>query len=431
MRVLVGASAHNTHVQNMARALDEGGALFSYVTNGVDSFKHPLARMARSFVAQRLPSVDRQLRRRAVPDVPADRIHSRWLWEVPRLITNRIDAVEWEDRLWEHGEKQLDSYCARLVERGDVDAFLGVEYGALASIRRARSLGKAGVVAFLSPHHRTRSKWVDAEYETMPGLRSRQRARIERLAPERDARRDQEAREASWIVTGSSFTTRSLIEAGFDAAKMLTIPLGGPDPMPRDRLPAVRPASTVFVAVGPVSVRKGAHLLLRAWRHVAGRGAQLHFYGKVLLASSILQEAQAAPGGKDIVFHGSVPPSDLPSVYQSASALVLPTLCDGFGAVVSEALANGLPVITTTNAGAADCISEGRSGFLIPPGDVDALASRLQACVDRPDEIFEMREAALDAAATWTWADFRSTFRARLTSALTKLPEGQRGLAHA
>ena len=170
--------------------------------------------------------------------------------------------------------------------------------------------------------------------------------------------------------------------------------------------------------VGPVSVRKGAHYLLRAWRRVAAAGAELHFYGKTLLPDEVIAEARRAPGGDRIVFHGSIPSSELPAAYRHATALVFPTLCDGFGMVVSEALANGLPVITTRNAGAADAIVNGRSGLLIPAADVDAIAEAIDWTMAHPAEVYAMRREALETAARRTWNDFRSNFRAALGGVL-------------
>ena len=112
----------------------------------------------------------------------------------------------------------------------------------------------------------------------------------------------------------------------------------------------------------------------------------------------------------------------LPKVYQDSSVLVLPTLCDGFGMVVSEALANGLPVITTTNAGAADLIQPGRSGFVIPPANEDALVDALGWCADHPRDLFDMRRAALETAANWTWTGYRRRFLEALGPVLAPRP---------
>lgn len=418
MDILVGTAAHNQHVQQMVRALYEADALHSYVTGGVDSFRNPLLRAARGLVARHLPQVSRQLARRSIEGLPADRVFGHWGWEAPRVVASHLRAARLEDWIWDRGERALDRHCARALRDPKVEAFLGVEYGALASLREAAAHGKPGIVAFLSPHHKTRAAWVDREYATHPELDTRERTAIDRLRPIRDRRCDDEAAAASWIVTGSSFTTRSLVAAGIAPAKILTVPLGGPDPMSVDQLPRRANSSPHFVYVGPVSVRKGAHYLLRAWRRVAAAGAELHFYGKTLLPDEVIAEARRAPGGDRIVFHGSIPSSELPAAYRQATALVFPTLCDGFGMVVSEALANGLPVITTCNAGAADAIVNGRSGLLIPAADVDAIAEAIDWSMAHPAEVYAMRREALETAARRTWTDFRSNFRAALGGVL-------------
>lgn len=407
-QMLVGTTVHNTHLQHIVRAIHESGSLYAFETGGVDTFHAPWLRWIRQGVSKAFPRVERQFNRRAVPLVPPQLIRSHWGWEVPRIASARLPAGEViEDWFWERGEKSLDRRCARLLTRPEVEGFLGVEHGALAALSSAREAGKPGVVVFLSPHHLVRARWVDRELEQWPELLTAGRRRVEKLAARRDARRDQEAATATWIETGSSFTTRSLVEAGVPPAKILTIPLGCPDPMPESALPTRQPGTCQVAFAGPVSVRKGAHYLLEAWSHVDGRGAELHFYGQVLLTSRVRQHLGTARGRQSVVYHGSIPQVDLSEAYRRSSVLVLPTLCDGFGLVVSEALAHGLPVITTENAGAADLVEHGKNGFIIPPADADALASCLQWCVDNPAALLEMRRAALAAAAGWSWGQFR------------------------
>src|SRR5262249_10920018 len=110
--------------------------------------------------------------------------------------------------------------------------------------------------------------------------------------------------------------------------------------------------------------------------------------------------------------------STLRQVYLDASVLVLPTLCDGFGQVVSDALACGLPVVTTHNAGAADAIEEGATGFLIPPADEAALAERLARCASHRVELLALRARTLARAAAGTGADFRRSLGTKVACAL-------------
>jgi glycosyltransferase involved in cell wall biosynthesis len=79
---------------------------------------------------------------------------------------------------------------------------------------------------------------------------------------------------------------------------------------------------------------------------------------------------------------------------QAAHVLVLPSVFDGFGLVIVEAMATGIPVIASTHSGGPDIIREGREGFLLEPDDVDGLADRLETL--RADRI---RAAAMGAAA--------------------------------
>jgi glycosyltransferase involved in cell wall biosynthesis len=220
---------------------------------------------------------------------------------------------------------------------------------------------------------------------------------------------DEEARLADWVVTNSSFTTQSLVDAGVDSRKVLTVPLGGPGSDGRNRVADSSAGAASKIFVGPTSVRRCS---LSSTRVATGRrrAPELHFYGEQLLPRTVVEEARTAKGGERIFFHGSVPSADLPAVYRGASVLVFPTLCDGFGMVASEALANGLPVITTRNAGAADAIEEGRSGFVIAPADEDALASSMQWCADHPRDLLAMRAAALSRPADGPGATFDRPF---------------------
>jgi glycosyltransferase involved in cell wall biosynthesis len=364
-----------------------------------------------------VPPLDRELNRRRVSGLPVDLVRTRWHWEGPRVAANRLGLPRLEHHIWEQAERALARAAASLLEQPAVTGVLGVEHGALEALAAARRLAKTGFLAYLSPHHRTMRQWLEPEFERWPELGQGSRARVSQYAHRGNARRDEETRLADWIVTGSTFTTQSLTAAGVPAAKIMTVPLGGPEPIPANALPAAAAGPVRFAHVGLVAVHKGSHLLLRAWRRVAGRGAELHVFGKSMLPESVIRGAKESRGGASVVFHGSIPSNELRNVYLQSTILVMPTLCDGFGQVISEALAHGLPVITTRNAGAADLIRHGESGLIVPPGDEDALAEALAWCLDHPHELVDMRRAALASARARTWPVFRRDFGAALLAA--------------
>jgi glycosyltransferase involved in cell wall biosynthesis len=95
----------------------------------------------------------------------------------------------------------------------------------------------------------------------------------------------------------------------------------------------------------------------------------------------------------------------------------MPSLYEGFGMVYAEALNAGLPVVCTPNTGVADIITDGVDGWVVDPGDDEALADLLLACSRDVDGVRAMRVAASSLGARLTW----SGFRAQLVAAIRTL----------
>jgi glycosyltransferase involved in cell wall biosynthesis len=108
-----------------------------------------------------------------------------------------------------------------------------------------------------------------------------------------------------------------------------------------------------------------------------------------------------------VVVRPSVPRGELDDIYRRASVLVFPSLCEGFGMVITEAMAYGVPVITTNNTGGTELIEHGRNGFLVPIRDAERLAASMQWCLDNREEVVAMGRRAQQTAAAWQWSDYR------------------------
>jgi len=93
----------------------------------------------------------------------------------------------------------------------------------------------------------------------------------------------------------------------------------------------------------------------------------------------------------------------LRALYQQSSVLVLPSIEEGFGVVIAEAMACGVPVIATPNTAAPDLIRDGVDGFIVPIRDVGALTDRLLALRNQPDLRQEMGMAARERIRAFSW----------------------------
>ena len=418
-RFLLGTVAHNQHVANIAQALYEADALAAFCTGGVDRFRSPGGRIVRKLASRMYPRLEALMSRRRIPGVPPELIFPDWRWEGTRLAARYFgmgdSAVDW---VWEHGELALDRRCAKLMHEDRFDAYFGVEHGALSSLLAARASGKKTAIGFLSPHHATYAEWVDVEYDRFPELVTPDVQKLRLLAKDRDARRDEEACNADIVHCASSIVADSLTRAGLVRREQFTIvPLGCPPVKPLNPGATNTKGPIRLIYSGPVSVRKGAHILLDAWRRLHPRhSAELHIYGAITVPHSILGALDSS-----VILHGPVSSAEMSKAYDDGGVLVFPTLCDGFGVVVNEAFAHGLPVITTPNAGAADLVREGENGFVVPARDVERLAERIEWCIDHPQELEAMRPAARWTAAGWQWSDFRDSFRTQLANRLSSV----------
>lgn len=138
---------------------------------------------------------------------------------------------------------------------------------------------------------------------------------------------------------------------------------------------------SIALYVGQFTERKGMFPLLEAFRSVASANpsAALLLVGNGPLKETILSQRDAYGLRDRIVIHDFVQKTDLPRYYAAADLFVLPSFYDTYGVVINEAMACGLPVVTTDRVGAAhDLVQEGVNGMVVPAGDVSALAGAIE-----------------------------------------------------
>lgn len=404
-------------IQQVARSLHEAGQLDRYVTS---IRSNPASAGQRALcAAARLAGLDleRDLARRVITEIPFEKVESHPWGEALRVAVARFSRgdARAHDYVWERVEGAFDRMVARGLHPG-LSGVYGFEYSSLATFTRAQALGIPIAYDLPSLEPGFVQRLLETEAAKFPELDTPFHRWVAEREPGRIARRRAEFSAAHIVLANSTLTRDSYTAAGLDTGKVRVLHLAAPPCVDRDLAlqGGGRPEEPLaLVWAGTFNVRKGAHYLMEAWRQGRlGRLARLRIFGSVVLPDHVMQ-----PLPEGVELRGSVPRQELLAELHRADALLFPTLCDGFGMVVTEAWSRGVPVITTRMAGASDLLRPGENGLLLDAASPDAIVRTVEWCHGHRAELRAMREAALATAAGWQWSDYRRRHAAILREA--------------
>lgn len=239
----------------------------------------------------------------------------------------------------------------------------------------------------------------------------------------------QEYAASDYIMTPSTFARKSFLRKGFAAEKVLLIPcgmdvefFGNPNQEMRSRVkrgmtktsdvqtchPGLRAGISELptfrlLFVGQLQIGKGIHILLDAWRELklSPTKTELLLVGNLQRDARLYLQQHPPPPGVRII--PGVSREDLKKLYASSNAFVLPSIQDGFGMVMGEAMASGLPVIASTNTGGPDIITHGKNGLLVPAGNVEALAQTILQLYQNPALCEDLAINGMQRIQDFTW----------------------------
>ena len=168
----------------------------------------------------------------------------------------------------------------------------------------------------------------------------------------------------------------------------------------------------LFLFSGSLIPRKGVDLLAAAFARVAAElpNVRLRILGDGELRQTLAQTMR--PVGDRVEFVGFKDWDELPAEYARADVLCVPSRYDGWGLVVPEGLASGLPVIATDRMGAAlEFLETGRNGWLIPAGDEDAIVNAMRRAALLPShELAAMGHHARESVSAHSLANGAARF---------------------
>lgn len=291
----------------------------------------------------------------------------------------------------------VDRRAAELLQ-GDHSLVYGYEDGALHLFRRADELGVSRIYDLPIMHWRQALEVETAEAARFPELATALLTLQD--STEKHHRKDEELGLATRIVVASELTRRSLVKSGVDSSRISVVPYGVTlPPTPHDPNP-----NDLFrvLFVGRVGPRKGIHRLLSVWNRLGLPNSELCLAGVDEFPRGYLSRILGSARHL-----GHLSADKLAPLYQRASLFVLPSLVEGFGLVLLEALAHGAPILASNHTAAPEILEDHRCGWSFPYGDEEALCQRLLYAYENRAELHSMRPAARSTAATYSWARYR------------------------
>ena len=391
-------------VRNHLRALADAGLLRQLFTGYVYQPDRWLERCGRGcdrFLGTRIMRL--LATRPEVLGVDSSDIVRVLLPEAARFVSDSLPGSRsrWLN-MCDRAQQRLSIVAAGRL-RGTDRLVLAREFEAREVFERAATLGIPRVYQLPIAHYRMVDRVLRRELEEYRDADFKVDLRVS-AAPQRNERKQRELELANRIVVPSLFVKKSLIDAGVSEDKIYVLPFGTEEEWIVD---SVSPKdSRLFLHVGQLSMRKGTHRLLRAWKRLgAHRACELRLIGSMRLPPALLADFQGTYN-----YLGRLARPLLREHFSAASCSVLPTLAEGFALVILESLSCGTPIVASRNCGAEGFIQEGREGLLHDAQDDEQLCEALEWMLTNPQRRAEMSHDCLKKARSWTWREYRSAF---------------------
>lgn len=219
------------------------------------------------------------------------------------------------------------------------------------------------------------------------------------------AHNDETFAQADAVICASSFTRHSLAIAGSKApAHVVGYGVDLELFSARAEAPSAKPLTVGFV--GALSQRKGARYLLTALASLPKGVVKLIIYTRATVDRDLIRGFE----GVDVEIRGGLSDAALAADMKQCDLVALPSIAEGFGLVILEAMACGVPVLCTTSTGGADFIKHRQNGLLIESGSAEAIHRELDWALTHRDELFQIGQVARIEAEKHTWAAYRRNF---------------------
>lgn len=402
MKILVSHPTGNANVRAVLKGFNEAGILSAFCTT--------IAVDKKSRLLNILPKqVSNELNRRSFP-VPRNFIKTFPLREIGRLFFNKLKIngpIRHEfgnfsvDAIYRSLDKKVATQVLQEGVIHQTSAVYAYEDGALNTFKTASNLGLCKLYDLPIGYWRAAHQILENEIirrpewaVTLTGVNDS----IHKLK-----RKDKEIAEADYIFVASSFTKRTLELYPEKLPEIFVVPYGFPDTIRKRKYSKISNRKLKLLFVGGLSQRKGIAEVLEAVELLKDK-VELTIIGNKPVENCLpLNE-----GIKKHKYISSLPHSEVLRQMRNNDILVFPSLFEGFGLVITEAMSQGTPVITTHRTCGGDIIKHNFNGWLIEPGNTNALVNQINEILKDSYSVEKVGLNALKSAQARPWEIYES-----------------------
>ncbi|TDO97067.1 glycosyltransferase family 4 protein [Flavobacterium sp. 245] len=325
-----------------------------------------------------------------------------------RYLTRHEKGFFCIDKVYENHEKWVANSLAKAKKEG-LSAVYGYEDGALATFTKAKQLGLYCVYDLPIGYWKSAQLLLEKELDINPEWSSTLTGFNDSV--DKLNRKDQELALADVIFVASSFTKKTLEEYSGNLPDIKIIPYGFPEANEKKEYQPLVNRKLKVLFVGGLSQRKGISYLFEAVEGLKDK-VELTVVGHKAVAdckalNRALEQHQWIP---------TLSHSQVLNCMREHDVLVFPSLFEGFGLVITEAMSQGVPVITTERTAGPDIISDNVDGWIVPAGSSIAINQVFTKIFERPEILEQFGLAAQIKAQSRPWSVYGQEMAETLSS---------------
>ncbi len=404
MKVIV-AHPGRQHSFRVAKALKDAGILYKYVTTVYHKDNSIFMKFVKLFLSK--DNLDRARRRKCPSLNDNDVIQFCELDGLLLLALSRIDRSHRLDRWYmNHISRKFQRKLAKYIIKNPVDMVISYDTNSdvLFDILQHKAPNVIKIMDNAHPNRHYLYKSYHENWSAVGNFASTLEA-CGFLTDEKGSEHfGNEVKKADYHIVASSYSAEALTYEGIPVENIFKIAYGVDENkfIISDRKYSSQSLHVLFI--GEINQRKGINQLLQAGKHLSNKGFCFNLVG----SGFEIAPAEYSKYKNYVKFWGRISFDALLEQLRDNHVFVFPTMGEGFGLVILEAMAAGLPVITTPNCAGCDVVENGVNGFIVPVGDEAAIEEKLVWLKNNPDELKRMSKNAVETAKTFTWKRYEN-----------------------